>query len=88
MASFKIIKSKEWTSSTGSKGTTHVLAFQGRVFTCNAEDFASAKISADKQTIDLGEVPVVIQENYIDAMGMTKVGLRLKPKCNLEFSNF
>ena len=88
MATFKLIKSTDWTSSNGDKGTTLVVAFQGRVFTCNQDDFSKLKISADKKTVDLGEVPVVTQESYVDAMGNTKIGLRLKPKCNLEFSQF
>ena len=40
MAAFKIVKSTDWKSSTGSTGTTLVLAASGRVVTANQSDLA------------------------------------------------
>jgi len=86
---FKLIKSTDWTSSTtGAKGTTLVVAYKGRVFTINQEDFPNIKIDATKKTVVLGDKPVVVREPYIDALGVSKVGLRLKPAIDLDLADF
>jgi len=87
MAAFKIVKSTDWKSSTGSTGTTLVLAASGRVVTANVGDFETGlKIKDDVCTIT---VPfVVTKDQYIATTGETKVGFRLKPKVDWEFSEF
>jgi hypothetical protein len=85
---FKIIKSKSWTASNGNTGTVYTVAYQGRVFNVNSGDFDKLEVAKDNLTLKLGVAPVVIKENYTDAMGETKIGLRLKPKCDLEFGEF
>ena len=85
---FKLIKSKEWTSSTGSKGTTLTVAYKGRVFIAQANDFAGLKIDKDKQTVSFGEECEVVAENYTNELGQVKQGLRLKPKMDLSLAAF
>ena len=87
MAIFKVVKSKEWTSSTGSKGTTLVLAAAGRVVTCNQGDFETGlTVKGDVCTIT---VPfVVTKDSYIGNDGNTRTGFRIKPKVDWEFSEF
>lgn len=85
---FKLIKKTDWTSTSGDKGTTYVVAYKGRVFTLQGEDFAKLVVDTTKKTVALNEKPVVVREKYFDAMGIEKVGLRLKPSIDLEMGEF
>jgi len=85
---FKFIKKTDWTANNGNTGTTVVVALKGRVFTFNLEDFTKAKIDEEKGTVDLGEVPNVVKNPYMDGLGNQKMGLRLMPKMDLELSDF
>ena len=82
MAAFKIIKTSDWTTKSGNKGKTLVVAYKGRVFTANPADFESGKI--EKDTFTPGEKCEAIKGEYIDSFGATKVGLKLVPVSDIE----
>ena len=82
MASFKIIKTSDWTTKSGKKGKTLVVAYKGRVYTVNPADFESGKV--DKDVFNPGEKCEAIKGEYIDALGTTKVGLKLVPISDIE----
>lgn len=85
---FKIIKSTDWTSSTGEKGTTYVVAYKGRAFVVNSNDFENLKEDKTAKTLKLGEPADVVREEYLDDLGDKKFGLRLKPKMDLDLAVF
>ena len=81
---FKLIKTTDWQSAAGAKGTTLTLAFKGRVFNVNKEDFAKLKIT--KEVVDLGEPFEMVKDQYV-SNGITKVGLRLKPVLGFDLAD-
>jgi len=50
---FKLIKTTNWETATGTKGTSLTLAYKGRVFNVNKSDFENIKIAKD--VVTLGE---------------------------------
>lgn len=87
MANFKIVKAKEWSSSTGGKGTTLVLAAAGRVVTCNQGDFETG-LTVKGDVCSITAPFVVTKDSYIKTDGTQATGLRIKPKVEWEFSDF
>ena len=85
---FKLIKSKDWTASTGSKGTTLTVAYKGRVFIAQKNDFDKIKIDDKLQTVSFGEEVEVVAETYTTELGEKRQGLRIKPKMDLSLSSF
>lgn len=85
---FKLIKSKEWVSSTGAKGTSLTVAYKGRVFLANQGDFNNAKVDEKAGTVSFGEEVEVVAEQYVTELGEVKQGLRIKPKMDLNLSTF
>jgi len=85
---FKLIKTTDWTSTSGSKGTTIVVAYKGRVFIAQSSDFDKLKIDDKAKTVSFGEELDVIAEKYTTELGEVKQGLRLKPKMDLNLSVF
>lgn len=85
---FKLIKSTDWTSSKGNKGTTLTVAYKGRVFITQSSDFDKIKIDDKTKTVSFGEELDVIAENYTTELGEVRQGLRLKPKMDLNLSTF
>lgn len=85
---FKLIKTTEWTTTSGNKGTTIVVAYKGRVFVANAEDFAGLKIDKAKNTVSFGEECEVVMDQYVTELGEVKKGLKIKPKMDLALSGF
>lgn len=85
---FKLIKSKEWTSSSGSKGVTLTVAYKGRVFIAQKSDFEKIKIDDKLQTVSFGEEVEVVAEQYTTELGEKRQGLRIKPKMDLSLSSF
>jgi spore germination protein YaaH len=77
MATFKIIKTSNWTTNSGTKGQTLVVAYKGRVYTANPADFESAKIEKDLFTP--GEKCEAIKSSYTDVDGTAKQGFKLVP---------
>lgn len=78
MATFKIIKTSDWTTKSGNKGQTLVVAASGRVFTANPADFPKGK--TEKDTWTPGCVCEVIVDSYVDELGNNKRSLKLVPE--------
>lgn len=88
MPVFKLVKKTDWTASSKEKGTTLVLALEGRVYNANQGDFTQLKIDTAKNTVTIDDKVVVTKETYVGTDGLPKNGLRLKPKSTLEFAEF
>jgi hypothetical protein len=88
--STKIVRSTDWTTSEGKKGVTHTLAAKGRVFTLNPEDFEDKKLVIDKEKkVATVSDCVAVKDTYVDALGMSRIGWKLKPTfAELEVSEF
>lgn len=76
---FKVIKTTEWQSSQGEKGTTFTLAFKGRVFNMNTNDFESGEYEVKTNVLTLKTKVDIVKESYVNQLGETKVGLKIKP---------
>lgn len=77
--------------SNGNKSTSHIIAYKGRVFSIIPEDFDDPKqitVDAKAHTIEINASCEVQVESYLDPLGVTKKGLRLKPKCGLDLAAF
>ena len=98
---FKIIKITNWTSTTnGSTGTTYVVAYKGRVFVVNSNDFAANEIiikgntagtatsPAVNGTMEFGCKIEVVKSVYTDASGLPQQGLKIMPELGLSISDF
>ena len=81
---FKLIKTTNWETATGTKGTSLTLAYKGRVYNVNQADFEHIKI--DGTNVTLGEKVEQIMEEYHDKAGTLCKGLRLKPVNDLDFA--
>ena len=84
----KVIKTSNWTTSTGKKGVTLVVAYKGRVFTVNKEDFESSELTVVGDVATFTTAVEVVVDSYVDNTGVTKQGLRLKPKMDLTMGLF
>ena len=96
----KLIKRTDWTTNDGRKGATLVVAYKGYAFVINPEDFVNIalvdvfkKDAKGASTADVDYVLVKIdeevaydKESYTDGLGVTKTGLRLKPKFDLDLN--
>lgn len=82
---FKLIKTTDWKAQSGAKGTTLTLAFKGRVFNVNKDDFEKIKIVKD--VVTLGEPFEMIKEQYTNSDGNVKIGLRLKPVLGFDLAD-
>lgn len=82
---FKLIKTTNWETATGTKGTSLTLAYKGRVFNVNKQDFEKIKIVKD--VVTLGEPFEMIKEQYTNSDGNVKVGLRLKPVLGFDLAD-
>lgn len=76
---FKIIKTTEWKSSSGEKGCTHTLAYKGRVFNLTDTDFESDDFEVKNNLLSLKTKVDIVKESYVNQLGETKVGLKIKP---------
>ncbi len=88
---FKIIKQSAFTIGEGAdakKGVNYVVAHKGRALNISSLDFEAdeLKVNAEGLLSAKGDLEIVAQT--YDDLGVTRQGLKIKPKMDLALSSF
>ncbi len=87
MATFKIIKKKDFVSGTIS-GTVYTLAHQGRVFNASTLSFEDTDLVATATHLEVKTKIELVPESYTNSLGQLVVGYKLMPKFDLSIASF
>ena len=86
---FKIVKKIDFKFEDSSKkqisGTVYTVARKGRIYNVSTLNFEAKELVAKGDVLSTPDAIVVVKDNYMDDLGLPKIGLKLMPKNDLEF---